>query len=94
MPLLDIKQTRKLTAICSLEESIALQVDQYAAFIKASPDEVVNKAIEYTFGKDAEFQKFRSTGPKVPALLRIKRPVTPVSGARRGPKPGNAVAAD
>ena len=73
MPLLDIKQTRKVTAICSLEESTAIQVDQYAAFVKCLPDEVVNKALEYTFGKDSDFQKFRSSDPKVPAQLRIKK---------------------
>ena len=34
MPLLDIKQVRKVTITCSLEESTAIQVDQYAAFVK------------------------------------------------------------
>ncbi len=93
MPLLEIKQTRKVTAICSLEESTAIQVDQYAAFIKCLPDEVVNKALEYTFGRDSEFQKYRSTEPKVTAQLRIKRPATVATGARRGPKPANHTAA-
>ena len=86
MPLLDIKQTRKVTAICSLEESTAIQVDQYAAFIKCQPDEVVNKALEYAFGKDSEFQKYRADNPKVTAQLRIKKPATAPTGARRGPK--------
>jgi len=93
MPLLDIKQVRKVTVTCSLEESTALQVDQYAAFVKCLPDEVVNKALEYTFGKDSDFQKFRSTEPKVTSQLRIKRPATVPTGARRGPKPANHVAA-
>ncbi len=69
MPLLDIKQVRKVTVTCSLEESTAIQVDQYAAFVKCQPDEVVNKALEYTFGKDSDFQKFRSTGPKITSQL-------------------------
>ena len=94
MPLLEIKQTRKLTAICLLEESTAAQVDQYAAFAKASPDEVVNKAIEYAFGRDSEFQKFRSTEPKVPSVLRIKKPATAPTAARRGPKPATLAAVD
>jgi len=94
MPLLEIKQTRKVTAICSLEESTAIQVDQYAAFIKCLPDDVVNKALEYTFGKDSEFQKYRSTEPKVIAQLRIKRPATVATGARRGPKPANHALAE
>ena len=94
MPLLDIKQTRKVTAICSLEESTAIQVDQYAAFIKCLPDEVVNKALEYTFGKDAEFQKYRTGNPKVAAQLRIKKPATVPTGTRRGPKSQTLAAAD
>jgi hypothetical protein len=87
MPLLEIKATKKVTALCSLEESTALQVDQYAAFVKCLPDEVVNKALEYTFGKDTEFQKYRQTNPQHTPMLRIKKPAAPASGARRGPKP-------
>ena len=90
MPLLDIKQTRKVTAICSLEESTAIQVDQYAAFVKCLPDEVVNKALEYTFGKDADFQKFRNSNPKVTAQLRVKRSASAPTGTRRGPKPAGS----
>lgn len=94
MPLLDIKQTRRVTAICTLEESTAIQVDQYAAFAKCLPDEVVDKALAYTFGKDAEFQKFRSAGSKVAAQLRIKKPAMAPTGAKRGPKPANLATAD
>ena len=94
MPLLEIKQNRKVTATCSLEESIAIQVDQYAAFVKCLPDEVVNKALEYTFAKDSEFQKYRSTEPRIMAQLRIKKPAAAATGARRGPKPSSLVAAD
>jgi len=46
MPLLEVTQIRKLTATVLLEESTAKQVDQYAAFIKAPADEVVNCALE------------------------------------------------
>ncbi len=51
MPLLEVTQIKKLIATVSLEESTAKQVDQYAAFIKAPADEVVNSALEYVFGK-------------------------------------------
>ena len=94
MPLLEIKQTRKLTALCSLEESTAHLVNQYAAFVGATPDEVINKALEYTFSKDSEFQKYRGTNPKVTARLRVKTPAAATTGARRGPKPGTLAAAD
>jgi hypothetical protein len=92
MPLLDIKETKKLTVICSLEESTAIQVDQYAAFVQRPPDEVVNSALQYAFGKDSEFQKYRSTNPKAPSTLRVKKSASVTTGARRGPKPASVAA--
>ena len=68
MPLLEIKPTKKINVLCSLEESTALLVNQYAAFAKAPGDDVVNKAIEYAFSKDAEFQKFRNSILQRPSL--------------------------
>jgi hypothetical protein len=53
----------------------------------------MNKALEYIFGKDSEFQKFRSTTPKVTPQLRIKKAASAQTGARRGPKPIGLVAA-
>jgi len=97
MPLLEIKPTKKITIICSLDESTAAMVNQYAAFAKVPVDEVVNAALEYTFSKDSEFRKYRETNPVVPAALRVKKPATSPSaqpGARRGPKPATAIAAD
>jgi hypothetical protein len=35
-----------------------LQVDQYAAFIHASADDVVEQALAYVFSKDRDFQEF------------------------------------
>jgi hypothetical protein len=90
MPLLEIKATKKVTALCSLEESTALMVDQYAAFTDASADDVVNRAIEWVFAKDSDFQKYRSANPTPRRLLRIKKPATTATGARRGPKPAIA----
>jgi hypothetical protein len=40
MPLLEINQTRYISASVRLPESTAEQVDQYAAFIHASADDV------------------------------------------------------
>jgi hypothetical protein len=94
MPLLDIKTTKKLTVFCTLEESTVLAVNQYSAFAKAPADEVVNKALEYALGKDTEFQKFRSTNPKVSDGLRVKKNASTSTGGRRGPKPASSVAAD
>ena len=41
--------------------STAAQVDQYAAFIHASADDVVDKALNYVFSKDRDFQDFLKT---------------------------------
>ncbi len=94
MPLLEIKQTRKVTVTCTLEESTATQVNQYATFAQCQPDDVVNKALEYTFGKDTEFQKYRATEPKITAQLRLKKPAVVPTGTRRGPKASSFAAAD
>ena len=94
MPLLEITQTKKLTATVNLEESTAKQVDQYAAFIKAPADEVVNSAFEYVFGKDREFQAFRTENPSpnAPGGLRVRKPVDGTSGKKRGRKPAHSLA--
>ena len=92
MPLLEIKATRKVSVLCTLEESTALQVNQYAAFAKAQGDDVVNKALEYAFSKDSEFQKYRLSNPNAPSALRVKKPASAATGARRGPKPASMAA--
>ena len=45
MALLEINQSRQITATIRLEEKTAAMVDQYAAFIRASADDVVNHAL-------------------------------------------------
>lgn len=92
MPLLEVTQVKKLTATVLLEESTAKQVDQYAAFIKAPADEVVNSALEYVFGKDRDFQTFRTQNPnpKTSDALRVRKPIDATMGKRRGRKPANA----
>ena len=94
MALLEITPVKKLTATVCLEESTAKLVDQYAAFLKAPADDVVNKALEYVFAKDKEFQQFRDSNAdaRTPRPLRVKPLVSSVTGNRRGPKPGKAAA--
>jgi hypothetical protein len=74
MPLLEIVQIRRVTASIRLEESTAAMIDQYAAFLRASADEVVDKALTYVFAKDRDFQEFLRTteAAQVPASLRIR----------------------
>ena len=74
MPLLEINQTRRITAFVRLDESTAIQIDQYAPFLKVPADEVVDKALGYVFAKDRDFQDFLRTegAAQVPQSLRIR----------------------
>ncbi len=75
MPLLEINQIRHISASVRLDEATALQVDQYAAFLHASADDVVDKALNYVFSKDRDFQEFLKTpqAKQVASTLRIRR---------------------
>jgi hypothetical protein len=87
MPLLEFTQTRHISASVRLVDTTATQVDQYAAFIGASADDVVERALAYVFSKDRDFQDFLKTpqAQKITPTLRIRR--TPASDAvEQGPK--------
>ena len=88
MPLLEIVQTRQVTASIHLEESTAVLIDQYAAFLHATADEVVDKALCYVFAKDRDFQDFLRTlqASRVRESLRI-RP-SPQNGTASEPANG------
>jgi hypothetical protein len=75
MPLLEINQTRHICASVRLDEATAAQVDQYAAFIRASADDVVDKALNYVFSKDRDFQEFLKTpqSKQVASTLRVRK---------------------
>ena len=75
MPLLEIIQTRQVTASIRLDEPTATLIDQYAAFLHATADEVVDKALCYVFAKDRDFQDFLRTpeAAHAPESLRIRR---------------------
>jgi hypothetical protein len=94
MPLLEITQSHKVTASIALEESTAKSVDSYAAFMKASADDVVNKALEYVFSKDKEFQQFLQTTTEIksPQPLRIKHSANGNGKGKRGRKASAASA--
>jgi len=78
MPLLEVVQTRYVSASIRLTDTTALQLDQYAAFIHATADEVIDQALAYVFSKDRDFQEFLRT----PEAQRI----TPTLRVRRRPK--------
>ena len=75
MPLLEVVQTRQISASIRLTNSTATQVDQYAAFIRACADDVVEQALAYVFSKDRDFQDFLKTpeARKVTSTLRIRK---------------------
>jgi hypothetical protein len=85
MPLLEINQTRYISASVRLDESTAGQVDQYAAFVHASADDVVDKALNYVFSKDRDFQDFLKTlqAKQVASTLRVRK--GPGNGAAEEP---------
>jgi hypothetical protein len=85
MPLLEIIQTRQVTASIRLDEPTAALIDQYAAFLHATADEVVDKALCYVFTKDRDFQDFLRTPEAAQAResLRIRR--APQNGAAAEP---------
>jgi hypothetical protein len=75
MPLLEIAQTRRfVSAMIRIEDTTANRIDQYAAFMKTTADEVVDKALAYVFAKDKDFQEFLESpqANRVPHSLRIR----------------------
>ncbi len=75
MPLLEVTQTRHLSASIRLTDTTASQVDQYAAFIHASADDVVEQALAYVFSKDRDFQEFLRSpeAQRITPTLRVRR---------------------
>ena len=78
MPLLEVIQTRQISASIRLTDTTAFQVDQYAQFIKASADDVVEEALKHVFAKDRDFQEFLKTpqAKQVVSTLRIRKTPT------------------
>ena len=78
MPLLEVVQTRQISASVRLTDTTATQVDQYAHFIHACADDVVEQALTYVFSKDRDFQDFLKTSEarQVASTLRIRKAPT------------------
>ena len=89
MPLLEVVQTRQISASIRLTDTTATQVDQYAAFIRACADDVVEQALTYVFSKDRDFQDFLKTSQatQVSCTLRIRKAPTNGAVARPSKKP-------
>jgi hypothetical protein len=93
MPLLEVIQSRQISASIRLDETTAAQVNQYAAFIHASADDVVDKALNYVFSKDREFQDFLKTpsATQVVSTLRVRRAVAMETSQQPSKKPAAGV---
>ena len=75
MPLLEAIQTRHVSASIRLTDSTALLVDQYAAFIKAPANDVVEEALKHVFAKDRDFQEYLKSpeAQRITPTLRVRR---------------------
>ena len=91
MPLLEVIQTRQISASIRLSDTTAMQVDQYAAFIHASADDVVEQALAYVFSKDRDFQDFLKSplAKQVTSTLRIRKVPAPDAAEPLTKKPAN-----
>ena len=92
MPLLDITLPKKVLATVTLEETLAREIDLYSAFGKVPADHVVNKAVEYAFKQDKEFQAFKAhNGQAKPhTALRVRKTADGEKSARQVKKGGPA----
>jgi hypothetical protein len=105
MPLLEVTQTRHVSASIRLTDSTALLVDQYAAFIKAQANSVVEEALKHVFAKDRDFQEYLKSpeAQRITPTLRVRRasandaaepsPKKPVSAASSASQTPAVVAA-
>jgi hypothetical protein len=93
MPLLEVTQTRHLSASIRLTDTTASQVDQYAAFIRASADDVVEQALAYVFAKDRDFQDYLKSpeAQRITPTLRVRRAATNDAAEPSVKKPVSAV---
>jgi hypothetical protein len=93
MPLLEVTQTRHLSASIRLTDTTATQVDQYAAFIHASANDVVEQALAYVFAKDREFQEFLRTpeAQRITPTLRVRRATANDAAGPPAKKPASGV---
>ena len=75
MPLLEVNQTKQVSASIRLSDTTATQVDQYAHFIHACADDVVEQALTYVFAKDRDFQEYLKSpeAQRITPTLRVRR---------------------
>jgi hypothetical protein len=75
MPLIEVTQSRYVSATIRLDSETATLIDHYAAFVHGSADDVVDKALNYVFARDREFQEYLKSplAAKAVPSLRVRR---------------------
>ena len=75
MPLIEVTQSRHVSATIRLGSETATLIDQYASFVHGSADDVVDKALNYVFARDREFQEYLKSplAAKAVPSLRVRR---------------------
>jgi hypothetical protein len=91
MPLLEVTQTKQVSASIRLTDTTATQTDQYAAYIHAGADDVVEQALVYIFTRDKGFQEFLKTpqAKEVTSTLRIRKVPATEAAEPSAKKPAN-----
>ena len=82
MPVVEINLSHYVRALVRLDGPTAEQIDPYATFVHASADEVVDKALNYVFSKDRDFQEFLQTPQAKQAASAL--PVRQAPSTRHG----------
>ena len=57
------KQPKSVTIQARVEESVKMQLDQYAKFIDSTPSYVITEALKVLFKRDDEFKVWLSQQP-------------------------------
>jgi hypothetical protein len=75
MPLIEVNQSRYISATVRLDSATATLIDHYATFVHGTADDVVDKALNYVFSKDREFQEYLKSprSSNLVSTLRVRR---------------------
>jgi hypothetical protein len=83
---LEINQRRYINASVRLDQPIAAQFAQYAAFTRASADDFVDKGLDYVLSKDCDLPDFLRTpqAKQADSTLRICKGASRDAGEHSG----------
>jgi hypothetical protein len=82
MGILNVKTSTKVNTTLALEDTTVARINAYAAYVKGTPDAVVEAALSYVFNKDKEFSEYEKKNPDVPQLLTVTASENAPTGRR------------